>query len=480
MRVRFAPSPTGNLHLGTLRTALFNWLYAKHHGGTLILRTEDTDIKRSKREFEESILQGLFWMGIDYDEGPDYKGDFGPYRQTERMEAGIYHKYVIQLLLEKRAYRCFCNDDDLEKEHQDSEASGKPYIYSRKCLHLTSAEVQNRLEQNTPHAIRFKMPEGELTYSDIIRGDISFDLNLLSDFVLMKSDGSPSYNFAVVIDDLLMEVTQVIRGEDHISNTPKQIVLFQAFEKEAPQYAHLPMILGPDKSKLSKRHGATNVIDYRDQGFLPEALFNFLALLGWSPKGEQELLSREELIQQFDLDRVSKSGAVFDIVKLKWMNGQYMRKLSTPAYVEALQPYLSPELKAKLATHTPAFQEKMLLAVRDNLEVLADINTYLEVFLRDEATYASKIAAQTFTPEIKALLKTAADRLNALSELNEATLNDYKTALLAETGLGMGKVFKPIRIAISGDESGPHILTLMEVLGKDTLLKRLEGVITLP
>ena len=323
IRVRFAPSPTGNLHIGTLRAALFNWLYAKSQGGTFILRIEDTDYERSESKYEQNILDGLDWLALNVDEGPIQGGDYGPYRQSERIDQQIYQQYAQKLLDKGLAYYCFLTPEDIQKEKESAIKSGIPYMHSRQSLEMTPDEVQKCLNEGKPYAIRFKMTQDRaITHHDEIRGSIEFDCSLLSDFVLIKSDGTPSYNFAVVVDDALMNISHVIRGEDHISNMPRQLAIYEALSFDIPIFAHLPMILGPDKSKLSKRHGATSVTEYKDRGFLKESILNYLALLGWSPKGEQEMMSFDDLCNQFTLDRVHKAGAVFDIQKLMWMNGQ--------------------------------------------------------------------------------------------------------------------------------------------------------------
>ncbi|RAP32331.1 glutamate--tRNA ligase [Candidatus Marinamargulisbacteria bacterium SCGC AG-414-C22] len=473
MRVRFAPSPTGNLHIGTLRAALFNWLYTKANQGSFILRIEDTDLKRSDKQYEQNIFEGLSWLGLTVDEGPQEAGDFGPYRQAERIEKQFYQKAAQQLLAEKKAYYCFLTDDDIASAKQIAKDSGKPYIHSRESSQLSASEIESRIQAGHPYTIRFKMTaDRTITFKDIIRNPIDFDCAIVSDFVIMKSDGSPSYNFAVVVDDAAMNISHVIRGEDHISNMPKQLALYEAMGYEAPQFAHLPMILGPDKSKLSKRHGATAVTDYRDQGFLPDALFNYLALLGWSPKDEQELLSKEAIIAQFGIDRVNKSNAVFDIQKLTWMNGQYIRQLSAAELHDVCFNYLTKERQEKLLKLAPELQEKAVFAVRDNLDVLSDINQYIDVFIESDDDFLKRQRDLSWKETDKTVLHTLKQVL--ITEQCQTTA-DYEACLesiLEQTQLGKGKVFKPIRLAITAQGSGPHIADLLACFGMEKILER--------
>jgi len=465
VRVRFAPSPTGNLHIGTIRTALFNWLFARANKGTFIVRIEDTDLKRSKPEFEQNIMDGMTWFGIEYDEGP--------FHQSQHIQEKFYDMASEKLLASQHAYHCFCTDEDLDTERKAADAAKKPYVYSQKCLTLSESDVQSKLNEKVPYTIRFKMPDDSMTMTDLIRGEITFDLSLISDFVLMKSDGSPTYNFACVVDDASMDITHVIRGEDHISNTPRQIALYEALGHSIPQFAHMPMILGPDKSKLSKRHGATSITEYAEQGFLAEAMFNFLCLLGWSPKDEQEILSKDAIIQQFSLDRVTKSGAVFDIKKLTWMNGQYIRKLDIDAFYEWVWPFVSEENKA-LLKESP--QKECLYSVRDNLDVLSDINQYLVVYTMSEADFKQQLGEFELSEQDQTVIGLFKEKFQGVSEsFNSDDITPILDAILAETGLGKGKVFSPIRKAVTALKSGPNMGEIMVVFGKDKVLSRLSS-----
>lgn len=478
VRVRFAPSPTGNLHIGTLRAALFNWLFARHHQGTFILRIEDTDMQRSDFAFEKSIFDGLTWLELSMDEGPLTGGAYAPYRQSERIEQGLYRRYAEKLIEKGSAYYCFCTEEELAEERNAAAAAGKPYVYSRKALTLSKEEVQRKLNAGEPYVVRFKIQDNrELTFSDVIRGDITFDLNLISDFVIMKSDGSPSYNFACVVDDMTMEITHVIRGEDHISNTPRQIALYDAFGVKTPVFAHLPMILGPDKSKLSKRHGATNVTDYRDMGYIAPAMLNYLALLGWTPEGGQEILSREEIIRQFSLDRISKSGAIFDAAKLTWMNGQYIRKLDREALYQAVSPYLDDSKLTMLKAFGTEQIKDIFVSVQDNLQVLRDINSHIDVYLYSMDEYKAKAASLPFPDGEQAVVKAFYKKLKSWElPFTQDTVRTLLEQLMAETGEGRGKLLKPLRKAASGAMSGPDLMAFLAIMGKDLVLRRLDFI----
>ncbi|MDC0036890.1 glutamate--tRNA ligase [bacterium] len=479
IRVRFAPSPTGNLHIGTLRAALFNWVYAKTNKGTFVLRIEDTDRERSKSEFETNIYDGMNWLGFVPDEGPNEGGNYGPYRQAERIDAGIYKAAAQQLLDKGLAYYCFLTPEEIEQEKASAIKKGIPYMHSRQSSEMTSEAIKSALEEGKPYAVRFKMTdERVITFSDQVRGHIDFDCSLLSDFVLMKSDGTPSYNFAVVVDDAAMQITHVIRGEDHISNMPRQLALYEAFGYKIPEFAHLPMILGPDKSKLSKRHGATAVTQYRDRGFLKEAFFNYLALLGWSPKDETELLSSAEIVNQFGLERVHKSGAVFDIQKLLWMNGQYLRQLSVSQLCEAMKSFFSDIFKEAFEALDDDKQQLLVGAIQDNLDVLADANDYCDVFLETDSEFETALASCEFNHDQQNVLRACVDALN------EPTVDDSSqgyTALLeslcTSLNLGKGKVFKPVRLAVTARGSGPLITDVLAFFGKERLLERLKRTV---
>lgn len=479
MRVRFAPSPTGNLHIGSLRTALFNWLFAQRHGATYIVRIEDTDKARSTPEFEANIMAGMAWVGLNYDEGPDSNGACGPYRQSERS----YHDGIHQVLDSGHAYRCFCTESELEAEKAAADAAKRPYQYSRKCRHLSEAEIQARLASGVPYTIRFAVPEsGNLTFEDAVRGSITFDLALLSDFILAKSDGLPSYHFAVVADDIAMGITHVLRGEDHISNTPKHILLFQALlpaGQPIPTFGHFPIILGPDRTKLSKRHGATSITDYQAQGFLPAAIVNYLALLGWSAPDGQEVQPVADMVRQFSLERIHKAGAIFDTQKLTWMNKQYIKQLSLADFRSAVAPFLDPALMADIANQiSDDALDRVFDSVRDSVDRLDQINTVLAVYARTDAQRQEQLSDTVWTDAQKTLLAAVYDALGSLSEVSDKTA--IKSALMGVVkalNMPTGLVFKTVRLAVSGEVSGPDLTTLLSVYPMSVLQDRCRVII---
>ena len=478
IRARFAPSPTGNLHLGTLRTALFTWLFARNKGGTTILRIEDTDLNRSNPEFEKSIQEGLDWLGLDCDESPVQGGQYGPYRQSERIQAGRYQAVSEVLVKNGKAYPCFCSKVDLDLEREVATSAEKPYVYSGKCSHLSSEEVDQKKSADIPYTLRFKLPKtGSVVIKDIIRGEVSFEWNLLSDFVIMKSDGSPSYNFACVVDDADMEITHVIRGEDHISNTPRQMAVYEGLGKNIPEFAHLPMILGADKSKLSKRHGATNVIDYQTQGFLPEALFNYMTLLGWSPTNEQEIFSRDEIVSQFSLERVSKSGAVFDLTKLTWMNAQYIKALPIDEFQSRVSVFIEKENKDVFESQFDQETQKLILELlQDGVELLPQINQSLQMFVQSETDYKNAINECEFSERDRGVISQFAQLTRDANQWSvEQVVSQFDT-IFEETGLGKGAVFKPLRKASTGAVSGPDIAKVLTYLGREKLITRLSDL----
>ncbi|MCL4849344.1 MAG: glutamate--tRNA ligase, partial [Acidobacteria bacterium] len=338
VRVRFAPSPTGYLHVGGARTALFNWLFARHHGGTFVLRIEDTDVERSSDEMVAGILDGLRWLGIDWDEGPEVDGPYAPYYQSGRLHR--YRAMAERLVAERHGYYCYCDPDTLKSRRAEAEARGETFSYDRACLKLSAADIAAREAAGAPRAIRVRVPEGRTSFTDLVRGSIEIDHAVIEDFVVLRSDGHPTYHLSVVVDDVDMAITHVVRGDDHISNTPKQVLLYEAFGAPLPRFAHVPLILGPDKKRLSKRHGATSVTEYARQGILPEAMMNFLALLGWSPGTDQELFTRDELVAAFTLEGISGGNAVFNPEKLTWFNNQHVMRLPSSELAGRVEPLL--------------------------------------------------------------------------------------------------------------------------------------------
>lgn len=479
MRLRFAPSPTGNLHIGSVRTALFNWVYARHAKGELVLRIEDTDMQRSKPEFEANILEGLSWLGLTADEGPENPGAVGPYRQSERISEGTYQRHAEQLISSGHAYYCFATEEELTAEREAAEKSGRPYVYSGASLKLSPDEVEAKLAANEPRTIRLRVPEGrgDIVIDDQVRGEIRFDSALLGDFIIMKSDGSAAYNFAVVVDDIEMKITDIVRGEDHISNTPRQVLVYEAFGASVPKFAHLPIILGPDKSKLSKRHGAKSVSEYKEAGFLPEAIVNYLSLLGWTPADGQEFMDRDDLIQKFDLSRISKSGAVFDHQKLVWMNGQYVRKMDLDVFVTAVGPFLSSASTALLDAYDAAAQQVIYQTVQAGVALLPDINDQLEVFSQDLTAFKARLSELKWQDEMASVLRLFMEKISDLPDFTESVVDGVIESILSDTGLGKGKVLKPLRMATSGLGSGPHLPALISLLGQSIVLERVTYVL---
>jgi len=469
VRVRFAPSPTGYLHIGGARTALFNYLFAKKNNGKFILRIEDTDLERSTKESVDIILESLKWLKIFWDEGPQVGGEYGPYFQSQRLH--IYKEYADRLLKEGRAYKCYCTKEELEEQRKNAEKMKMPFKYNGKC--------RNAKEQDKPFTIRIKIEEsGETRINDLIRGEVIFKNDVLDDFILVRQDGMPTYNFVVTIDDILMKITHVIRGEDHLSNTPKQIQIYRALNIEPPQFAHIPLILGPDRSRLSKRHGATSVTEYKEKGFLPEAFVNYLALLGWSPEGEENIFSMDELIQKFSLERVHKAGAMFDNNKLLWLNGVYIReKITEKDYINLCLPYL---LKSGLITDDDIknnfeYIKKVVLLEREKIKVLSEISCNVEYFFKDEIKMdddAKKIwqVNLTIIKDILNLIKKVIQEQGVDKiKVEEVLKNEIKKFNVKP------KIFMHIiRIALTGRIVGPGLFDIIEVLGKEKVITRIE------
>lgn len=475
VRVRFAPSPTGHLHIGGARTALFNYLFARQTGGTFVLRLEDTDAERSTEESVQMILSDLKWLGLEWDEGPGAGGPFGPYRQLERQE--YYRQQLAALIENGRAYPCFCSPELLESKRREALALGAPVKYDGTCRRLTPSEAHARIEAGEAHAIRLKIPVGGKTViEDLIRGTVTFDNRELDDFVLVRSSGLPTYNFAVVVDDAAMRISHVIRGDDHLSNTPRQICLYQALGQSLPQFAHVPMILGPDRTRLSKRHGATSVGAYAEAGYLPEALINYLALLGWSFDDKTTIFSRQELIEKFSLKKVSKNPAVFDPAKLIWMNGVYIRNLPERDYLDRALPVLTQA--GLLADSAPeaerAWAEKVTLAVKEQVKLLSELPGQVEYFFGD--TVEMEPAAQDYLDQAQTrpeLFQTLHRQLSVLESFTSHSLEVLLRDLVAQAGVKFGEMVHPLRAALTGRKNSPQILLVMELLGKDRVLQRL-------
>lgn len=469
VRVRFAPSPTGALHIGGARTALFNWLFARHLKGKFILRIEDTDRERSTLESNKAIFDGLEWLGLDWDEGPKVGGSFGPYFQTERVE--MHRQHVQKLVDEGKAYYCFCTPAELAKKRQEAEARKEAPRYDGSCRKLSEAEIKEKLASGCPKVVRFLLPAvGSTVVNDLIRGPVTFQNEVLDDFVILKSDGFPTYNFACVVDDHLMEITHVIRGDDHLSNTPRQILLYQAFGWGLPHFAHIPMILGKDKARLSKRHGATSVIEYDKIGYLPEAMINYIARLGWG-YGDEEVFSRQELIEKFSLEGVGKNPAVFDLDKLNWLNGQYIRKMMPERLFDLCEPLLN----NAYGHQDLAYLAKVVKLFQDRLVLFPDIVALSEYFFKDDFQYDPKGVEKHFKTELaKPILTALKEKLGALEPFTKETIEPLFKGIAAEMNVKLGVVIHPCRLALSGRSETPPMYDVVELLGKAKVLARLD------
>lgn len=473
IRVRIAPSPTGTLHIGTARTAMFNFLFARHHKGKMVLRIEDTDLKRSSNEYIDNIIRGLKWLGIEYDEGPDIGGEYEPYVQSQRSE--IYKKH-LQILEEKGfVYPCFCSDEDLEAERKMAEKNNVDYKYSGKCKNLTKEKKLALINSNKPFTLRFIVLAKTIIVKDLIRGEVSFDTSLIGDFVVKKTDGTPTYNFAVVIDDITMKITHIIRGDDIFSNTPKQILIYEALNLPLPQFAHISMILAKDRSKLSKRHGATSLEEYKSKGYLKSALINYLALLGWSSANNKEIFSVNELTELFTLERVAKSPAIFDIDKLNWLNGYYIKNLPEAQLIENLVPYLK-----KDGLDVDSWDVKKLKdiasLVRERIHVFSDASKEID-YLFNEPAYNEEIINLLKTDPAPEILKTVLNSISSLDEWNTESIHHALEVLIKEKGIKTKQLLQTARSALTGTTSGPDLPKVMCLLGKDTVIKRINNFI---
>lgn len=483
VRVRFAPSPTGTPHIGNIRTALFNWLFARHHGGKFILRIEDTDQARLVPAAPEAILESLRWLGLDWDEGPDVGGPYGPYYQSQRL--AYYHDFAKQLVEQGSAYYCYCSRERLAVLRAEQERLKQQSGYDRRCRFLSPQERAAAEASGVQPVVRFAIPlEGETTYHDVLHGDVTVRNRVLDDFVMLKSDGYPTYHFAVVVDDHLMEISHVLRADEWIPSTPRHVLLYRALGWRPPQFAHLPIILGPDRSKLSKRHGATSVIAYKEEGYLPEAIVNFLALLGWSFDGVTELFSREELIGRFDLDRVGTTPAVFSREKLDWMNGYYIRQLSPEDLARRVTPFL---VQAGLLPEDELTPEQTDLVrrtvplLRERVKKLSEAPGIVDFCFQPSLAYDPALLVQKgITKEqTRDALVAARDRLAALSTFEAPQLEQALRDLAAELGLKTGQLFGALRVAITGRTVAPPLFESMAALGRERTLARVDAAIRL-
>lgn len=465
IRVRFAPSPTGHLHLGGARTALFNWLFARHHNGTFILRIEDTDRTRSTEEFIESILDGMRWIGLDWDEGP--------FRQTARFD--IYRGYVEKLIGSGHAYYCYCSSEELEQRRKEALSEGRPPRYDGRCRDLKTPP------QGISPSIRFRMPEkGETVVEDLIRGRVLFENSQLDDLIIMRSDGTPTYNFVVVADDVDMGITHVIRGDDHLNNTPKQIHIYNAMGYDIPEFAHLPMILGTDKTRLSKRHDATSVIAYRDMGYLPHALLNYLVRLGWS-YGDHEVFTKDELIRYFSLEAVGKSASVFNPEKLLWLNSEHMKNTPAETLGELIMPFLKADglIKTDDTIDMQWLSTKAIHSLIERCRTLRELSNSLRYYISDYVPIDEKAKGKFLTPNALPYLKEIQDSLSGLPDFTSGQIEKLFIALTERHGIKLGIIAQPVRVAITGNTVSPGIFEVLEIVGKEKTLKRLQKAIEL-
>jgi glutamyl-tRNA synthetase len=462
VRVRFAPSPTGYLHIGGVRTALFNWLYARQQQGIFVLRIEDTDQSRSTDESIKAIIDGMKWVGLDWDEGP--------YRQTERMD--LYRSHAMQLLEEGQAYWCVCKAEELEARRKEAEAKGLSPRYDGRCRNLGITVPTGEA------ALRFKAPqEGQTVIDDLIKGKIVFDNTVLDDLIILRSNGYPTYNFSVVVDDALMKITHVVRGDDHLTNTPRQVPIFQALGFPVPQFGHLPMILGADKTRLSKRHGATSIIAYKDMGYLPDAMVNYLVRLGWS-HGDQEIFTRQELIEKFSWDHVQKSAAVFNPEKLIWMNAEYIRTSPPGQIAQRLVPLLEASgLQDEVRTVSAEWLAQLVVLVRERAKTLTDMVMWVTPYFGQTVAFDEEAAKRFLTPAMAPVLSKLLARFEAFPTFSKQEWEESFKKLVEEEGMKMGQLAQPVRVALTGRTASPGLFEVMEVLGRDrTLLRLRKGI----
>jgi len=462
VKVRFAPSPTGFLHIGGVRTALFNWLYAKNNGGKFVLRIEDTDLSRSTEESIEEILESMRWLGLDCDEGP--------FRQTERQE--IYSQKVVQLLSAGKAYHCYCTPEELDRKRSEAQKAGNKPKYDGTCRERPDSP------EGAPSVIRFKAPiEGTVVVEDLLRGKVVFDIAELDDVIIQRTDGTPTYNFVVVVDDSEMGITHVIRGDDHLSNTPRQCLLYDALDFKRPQFSHISMILGQDKSRLSKRHGATSALAYRDMGYLPDAMINYLARLGWS-HGDQEIFSRDELIKYFSFDSVNTSAAIFDADKLSWVNEQYIQTTPPEELAQHLEPHLV-KTGVLSGDHDLSLQEiaKVIPCLNQRAKTLVEMAEKSAFFFKKEVEFDEKARNKFLTEDARPLLKKVIAGFSTLDDFSAENIETLFKKIVEEEGMKLGKLAQPVRVALTGTTVSPGIFDVILLLGKEETLKRLQNVV---
>lgn len=473
IRVRLAPSPTGKLHIGTARTALFNYLFAKRNGGSFIVRIEDTDQERSDPAFTKDIVDSLLWLGIGWDEGPEVGGKYGPYFQTERL--GMYQVYVNQLLEEGKAYKCFCTPSELEAERASQQAAHQAPKYSGKCRNLTKEQISELEKAGRPYAVRFKTEAKQVEFDDLIKGHVSFDASLFGDFTIVRSDGMPLFVFVVVVDDFLMKISHVLRGEEHLPNAAKHLLLAEAMQFMPPQFGHLPLILNPDKTKMSKRKNPVSVSDdYRAKGFLPEALVNFIALLGWSAGDNQEIYTMRELINAFEIERVGTSPSIFDKDKLLWMNGYYIRQLSVGELASQAQNFITNKELLDQTMARPDYYIQVISLVQERMKLLSETEELISFFFTSPVYEpALLIAKKSDASRTKTALQLAEQELAKLTSFTVDEVESTLRAIATVHDVTAGEILWSVRVALSGLPASPGVFELLEVLGREESLKRI-------
>lgn len=464
IRVRFAPSPTGYLHIGGARTAIFNWLFARHHQGTFLLRIEDTDFARSDPKMVEAIYDGLNWLGLDWDEEPIF--------QSQRMET--YRQVALQLIEQEQAYFCYCSKEKLDQQRQSGGEGERTFRYDGHCRNISASERKKLEAEGVSKAVRFKVEAGKTSFSDEVHGSLTINNDEIDDFIILRSDGIPTYNFAVVVDDHDMEISHVIRGDDHLSNTPKQIMLYQALSWQQPLFAHVPLILGSDKKRLSKRHGATSISEYESAGYLPEAMLNFLSLLGWSPGDDREIMAKSELIESFALNGIGKKSAVFDEAKLIWMNGEYISRMSDDDLLQRVFPILQQQQAFAESKFSESYVNKTLSLLKPKIKKITDFANLGFYFFKDPEQYDEAAVKKYWQDDfVSNRLKAVVDRLIKLDEFDAEQIESSIRNLAEESGISAAKLIHPIRLALTGFGVSPGLFELMEVLGKQVVLRRI-------
>jgi glutamyl-tRNA synthetase len=479
VRVRFAPSPTGFVHAGNIHTAIFDYLLARHTGGKFILRIEDTDVERKEEGAVEYMMDALKWLGLEWDEGPDVGGPYGPYVQSKRLQ--LYKEAAERLVAQGNAYKCYCSPERLEQMRRDQEARKQPPGYDRLCRNLTDAERAAKEAEGIKPVIRFKVPdEGRTQFHDIIYGDVAFENKTIDDFVMLKSDGFPTYHLANVVDDTAMKITHVIRGEEWISSTPRHLLMYKAFGYDHPEYIHMPVIVGADRAKLSKRRGAISLLQYRDMGYLSEAMFNFLVLIGWSLDDKTEIMTRRQIIENFSVERMGKTAAAFNQDKLDWMNGMYVRTLTPGEFTQRAMPFLEKGLPDTIKRPIDkAYAAKVLPLAQDRTKKLTDVAPQVTFFFAEELKYDTQtLIAKNMDPAgTLKIMEVSLNRLQKLPAFDDAGLEALLRPLAEELGVKAGQLFSTLRTAVSGEMATPPLFQMMSALGKDRCVKRIAEAI---